>query len=224
MKNVTDTILTQYAGSPKLRGLVETFNSAMDIDAFTEEFLKAIWDVSTAEGYGLDVWGKIVNVSRFLNVEEEQTAFGFDEAYISSNANSPKPFDQAPFYEGVGLTTTFRLTDDAYRTLIMAKAMANITDCTIPNINRLLRYLFSGRGDVFVAVTGVMAIRYVFGFELTPVESAILLKSNAVTKPAGVSVDLMTVDFNNTFGFNEASLQPFEVGTFFPDSGIKNAN
>jgi len=224
MKNATDTILTQYASSPKLRSLIETFNAAIDVEDFTEDFLTAIWDVSTATGYGLDVWGKIVNVSRYLNVDEAQTSFGFDEAYVSADTNSPKPFDEAPFYEGVGLTTTFKLTDDAYRTLIMAKAMSNITDCTIPNINLLLRYLFSGRGDVFVAITGVMAIRYVFGFELTAVERAIMLNSSAITKPAGVSVDLMTLDFNNTFGFNEAGLQPFEVGTFFPDSGIQNAN
>lgn len=224
MKNVTDTILTQYAGSPKLRALIETFNETMDFSDFTEEFLTTLWDVSTAQGYGLDVWGRIVGVSRFLNVEENPITFGFDEAYVSASASSPKPFNEAPFYNGVAATSTVELADDAYRTLIMAKAMSNITDCSIPNINRLLRYLFSGRGDVFVAINGVMSIRYVFSFELTPVEEAIMLNSNAVTKPAGVSVDLMSLDFNNTFGFNEQNLQPFNSGTLFPDSGIRNAN
>jgi hypothetical protein len=224
MNNVTDTILSQYASSTKLRGIIGSLNAGLDISDFTDDFLTTIWDVSTADDYGLDVWGKIVGVSRYLNVNETTPTFGFDEALISSSDSGPKPFDEAPMYDGVQLTSTFRLSTEAYRVLIMAKAMSNITDCTIPNINKLLRYLFQGRGDVFVAITGTMSIRYVFGFQLTDVEMAIMLSSDAVTKPAGVSVDLMSVDFNNTFGFNESNLSPFDSGTFFPDSGIQNAN
>lgn len=223
MKNVKDTILTQYAASPNIRSLIETFNTSMDMSDFTEEFLTAIWDVSTATGYGLDVWGKIVGVSRLLNVRQSATYFGFDEAFISASDDSPKPFDEAPFFEGVQLTSTVRLADDGYRKLIMAKAMANITDCSIPSLNKSLYYLFGDQGAAFVAITGVMSMSYVFDFELSPVEWAILLNSNAIAKPAGVSVSIMSLDFNNTFGFAEAEMQPFEIGTFFPDSGIKNA-
>lgn len=224
MKNVRDTILTQYAASPNIRNLIESFNTTMDMEEFTDEFLTAIWDVSTATGYGLDVWGKIVGVSRLLNVPQQATYFGFDEALISASDNSPKPFNEAPFFEGLQLTSTVRLADDGYRKLIMAKAMANVTDCTIPTLNSALNYLFGDEGSAFVAVTGVMSMSYVFDFNLTPVEWAILLNSNAVAKPAGVSVNIMSLDFDNTFGFAEANLQPFESGTFFSESGIQNAN
>lgn len=224
MKNVRDTILTQYAASPKIRSLIESFNTSMDIEEFTDEFLTAVWDISTAEDYGLDVWGKIVGVSRMLNVNESATSFGFSEAYINGSEDSPKPFDEAPFFDGQQLTSTVRLTKDGFRKLIMAKAMANITDCTIPSLNNALNYLFGDQGDAFVTVTGVMSMNYVFGFNLSPVEWSILLNSNAIAKPAGVSVSIMSLDFNNTFGFAEADMQPFESGTFFPDSGIQNAN
>ncbi|MDI9276156.1 DUF2612 domain-containing protein [Pantoea sp. EABMAA-21] len=224
MNNVRDTILTQYAASPNLRSLIESFNTTMDMTEFTDEFLTAIWDVSTATGYGLDVWGKIVGVSRLLNVPQQSTYFGFDESYISDSDSSPKPFNEAPFFESVQLTTTVRLADDGYRKLIMAKAMANITDCTIPTLNSALNYLFGGEGDAFVAITGVMSMSYVFNFNLSDVEWAILLNSTAIAKPAGVSVNIMSLDFDNTFGFAEAGLQPFDSGTFFPDSGIQNAN
>lgn len=223
MKNVKDTILTQYADSPKLRSLIETFNDALDLEKITEEFIASVWDISTAGTYGLDVWGKIVGVSRLLKVEQASTNFGFDEAFTSASNNAPKSFDEAPFYNGPLQTQTYRLSNDAYRTLIMAKAMSNITDCSIPNINRLLNYLFGTKGQVFVAVTGVMSIRYVFLFELSDVGRAVILNSNAITKPAGVSVGLMIVDPVTTFGFAEAGLQPFDNGTFFPDTGIHNA-
>ena len=65
---------------------------------------------------------------------------------------------------------------------------------------------------------------YVFSFNLTPVEWAILLNSNSIAKPVGVSVSIMSLDFNNTFGFAEADVQPFESGAFFPNSGIQNVN
>jgi len=224
MRNVRDAILTQYAASPNIRNLIESFNTTMDMTEFTDEFLAAIWDVSTATGYGLDVWGKIVGVLRLLNVQQKASHFGFDEALISASDDSPKPFDEAPFFEGVQLTSTVRLADDGYRKLIMAKAMANITDCSIPTLNSALDYLFGDGGSAFVAITGVMSVSYVFDFNLSPVEWAILLNSNAIAKPAGVSVSIMSLDFDNTFGFAEAGLQPFESGTFFPDSGIQNAN
>lgn len=224
MKNVRDTILTQYADSPNLRSLIESFDTTMDMQDFTEEFLKSIWDVSTATGYGLDVWGKIVGVSRLLNVPQQSTYFGFDESFISANDDSPKPFNEAPFFEGLQLTTTVRLADDGYRKLILAKAMANVTDCSIPTLNNALNYLFEGEGSAFVAITGVMSMSYVFNFNLSDVEWAILINSNAIAKPAGVSVSIMSLDFENTFGFAEAQLQPFDSGTFFPDSGIQNAN
>ncbi len=57
MRNVKDTILTQYADSQKLRSLIETFNAALDLNEFTEEFITSVWDISTADTYGLDVWG-----------------------------------------------------------------------------------------------------------------------------------------------------------------------
>lgn len=130
----------------------------MDMTEFTEEFLTTIWDISTAEDYGVDVWRKIVGVSRLLNVPQQTTNFGFDEAFISAADDSPKPFDEASFYEGLQLTTTVRLANDGYRKLILVKAMANITDCSIPSLNNALNYLFEGEGDAFVAITGVMSM------------------------------------------------------------------
>ena len=55
MNNVRNTILTQYADSPKLRSLIESFNASLDMTEFTDEFLTAVWDISTAEYYRLDM-------------------------------------------------------------------------------------------------------------------------------------------------------------------------
>jgi hypothetical protein len=58
MINVADTILTQYADSPKLKSLIYSFNEAVGIEDFLDDFYDVIWNIQTADTYGLDVWGK----------------------------------------------------------------------------------------------------------------------------------------------------------------------
>jgi hypothetical protein len=55
MINVADTILTQYADSPKLKSLIYSFNEAVGIEDFLDDFYDVIWNIQTADTYGLDV-------------------------------------------------------------------------------------------------------------------------------------------------------------------------
>lgn len=227
MENVDLTVLAQYSNSTKLRSLIDTFNLAVEPESFIDTFYDMVWNIDTAQGYGLDVWGKIVGVSRLLTVNTTSKYLGFEEALTGvSQPDDPQPFDQAPFYNGVQSTGTVTLSDDAFRKLILVKALSNITDCTVPNINNLLTILFSSGGTAFVTNTGSMSIRYVFTFPLSAVEESIVKYSGALPRPAGVLTEIMQVDTQNTFGFAEAgiSAQPFDQGVFFNQSGITNAN
>lgn len=191
MDSPSDTILAQYAGSPKLRSIIETFNTTMDTDKFLDDFYDVIWNIETADTYGLDVWGKIVVVSRLLTVTPSEKFFGYGEATNTTPViDDPQPFDQAPFYTGEQQTSTISLTNDAYRKLIMLKAMANITDCTIPNMNKMLMYMFGSSGKAYVRNDGGMVMTYVFEFELSTVELAIVQSSGALPSPAGVTVNI----------------------------------
>jgi hypothetical protein len=191
MDSPEDTILAQYAGSPKLRSIIETFNATIDTGEFLDDFYDVIWNIDTADTYGLDVWGKIVVVSRLLTVTPSEQFFGYDEAMNSTPViDDPQPFDQAPFYTGEQQTSTVTLTNDAYRKLIMLKAMANITDCTIPSMNRMLMYMFGNSGKAYVRNDGGMVMTYVFEFQLSTVELAIVQSSGALPSPAGVTVNI----------------------------------
>ncbi|HAU4295877.1 TPA: DUF2612 domain-containing protein [Serratia marcescens] len=191
MDTPEDTIISQYAGSPKLRGIIETFNTIMDTVNFIDNFHDMIWNIETADTYGLDVWGKIVVVSRLLTVTPRDKFFGFVEANNTTPVmDDPQPFDQYPFYTGDQQNSTVSLTNDAYRKLIMLKAMANITDCTIPNINKMLMYMFGSSGKAYVRNDGGMVMTYVFEFQLSTVELAIVQSSGALPSPAGVTVNI----------------------------------
>ncbi|MBS9427621.1 DUF2612 domain-containing protein [Photorhabdus akhurstii] len=192
MENVGATILAQYAASPKLNSLIRSFNAAVSSFEFINTFYDLIWNIDTANTYGLDVWGKIVNVSRRLTVNENVKYIGFGEALLNvPTTTDPNPFDQAPFYSGESKTKTIELSDQMYRKLIMMKAMSNISDCTIPNINRMLVYMFSDSGRAYITDDGNMKMSYVFEFQLSTAELAIVQTSRALPYPVGVSVAIV---------------------------------
>ncbi|CAB3907664.1 DUF2612 domain-containing protein [Achromobacter dolens] len=215
---VARTIISQYANSPTLVQLANNMDDYINPDTDFDAFYSFVWNVETAQGFGLDVWGRIVGVGRMLTVPGDVTYLGFTEA------DSWQPFNQAPFYVGDQATQTYRLSDGAFRRLILVKALANISDCTSPSLNRLLSNLFEGRGRCYVSDTGNMEFRYVFEFALEPYELAILTQSGAIPKPAGVLAHVMQVDQPSTFGFNGTGLQPFGSGVFFTSSGLINAS
>lgn len=192
MINVADTILTQYADSPKLKSIIYSFNDAIGIDGFIDDFYDMIWNIKTAGTYGLDIWGKIVVVSRLLTVTENKIYFGFGEAASSPPViDDPQPFNQAPFFNGELLTSTVSLSNDIYRKLIMMKAAANISDCTIPNMNKLLMFMFGDSGKCYVRNDGEMVMSYVFEFRLSTAELAIVQSSGALPSPVGVTVNIV---------------------------------
>lgn len=216
MENVESTILSQYSNAPTLNQLIESMNGYVDPTADLNAFYSMMWDVSTAVGKGLDNWGKIVGLpnGRLLQIPDTEVYFGFDEAGVSS----AQPFDNGVFFNGTVPTQNYYLADDAFRTLIMVKAIVNITDCSIPSINALLQSLFSGRGRCYVIDNGNMSMRFTFEFYLQPFEVAILTQSGILPRPTGVDFSYIEVPVPNVFGFFEAGTQsaaPFDQGSFY---------
>lgn len=212
--SVWQTIISQYANSPILTRLIENIFAYLDQTANFDAFYDLIMNVDTAQGEGLNIWGRIVGVNRVLQVEVGNW-FGFEESLPGAFT-----FGQGSFYSGATLTDNFALSDQAYRQLILAKAAANITDGSIPAINRILMSLFPNRGNCYVTdgfqggnwfgfqesvnaqgfnqasfYTGstieTMVMTYVFEFSLTPVELAIVGQSGVLPKSTGVSASVV---------------------------------
>jgi hypothetical protein len=190
MQDVDRTIISQYATSPTIVTLIESWNEVIDPSVDLDAFYNMIWDLDTAQGYGLDVWGRIVGVGRVLQVASG-TYFGFAEA---GDTVVQSPFNSGgPFYSGGATTGNFSLVDDGFRVLIIAKALANITNGSIPALNQILLTLFPGRGNCYVVDNNDMSMIYNFNFVLTPVEAAIVENSGVLPKPVGVSISVVTL-------------------------------
>ena len=73
------TIISQFANSPTIVGLVTNMNAYIDQTANFQAFYDFVWNVNTAQGFGLDIWGRIVDVSRNLKIIAPVTNFGFQD-------------------------------------------------------------------------------------------------------------------------------------------------
>lgn len=190
------TILSQYNSSPTILALIESFNDAVNVNVDIANFYEKIWNVATAVGNGLDIWGQIVGVSRYLQIPATPY-LGFEEAYRTpSAATGAQPFDQAPFYNGVAQTNTFALSDAQYRQLILVKAAANISNLSVPSINALLRAEFGTNngvdpyGSAYVIDNNDMTFQYYLDFVPSTTQIAIIENSGVFPRPAGVQVTL----------------------------------
>lgn len=194
---MSGSILSQFQNSPTITGLVGSMQAYIDpkvnLDDFYNLVMNVLADGATLNTYGLDVWGRIVGVTRNLNIPADIVNPG-----------------------GYSFTAgTYVLDDPSFRTLILIKALANITDCSIPSLNALLSKLFAGRGRTYVIDHANMTMDMVFEFYLLPFEYAIVAASLAVPHPAGVLVNIVQIGAADIFGFNGSSFQPFDQGTFF---------
>jgi hypothetical protein len=188
--NYWETVISQYANSPILTQLIANFFQYIDPTQLIDSFYDNMFNINTAQGYGLDVWGRRVGIpTRVINVAGGKN-LGFAEALsvppgqVDTNID---PFNQSPFYSGGGLTSSYALSDTSFRTLIFAKALSNISNGSIPAINQLLQNLFPNRGQCYVIDNLNMSMTYYFTFALTAVEQAILEQTTVLPTPAGVS-------------------------------------
>lgn len=209
--NVDLTVISQYQNSPTLLRLVHNMAEYLNKGVDLATFYQFVWNVDTAVGFGLDIWGNIVGVSRLLQIPGSDPIVGFD------NADVPKdwyPMSEGRFAIEGEVTTAYTLPDDAYRVLILTKALANIITTTGPALNQLLRNMFPGRGRAFVRDLGGMAMQFVFNFSLTPVEYAILTQSGVLPHPAGVFYSVVVIP-GGLFGFQGyTGALPFNYGVF----------
>lgn len=183
-----ETILSQYANSPSMMQLILNMSVYCDPARNIDDFFDLVWNVNTAQGWGLDVWGRIVGVGRVLEISTIDY-FGFTGPLGASG----QPFNQGIFFHtGSTLTSNFALSDPVFRCLILAKALANISDGTIGSINQILINLFGPtglmpvQGNCYVTDGEDMTMTYTFGSALDPVQTAIVFQSGVLPKPVGV--------------------------------------
>lgn len=205
MIEIEDTIMSQYANSPRLMGIITSLWNALDPNKFTNDFYNLVMDIPSANGYGLDNWGRIVGIGRTVNfVNPAGEYLGFTDGFY--------PFNERPFSAPGSGTDTWELTNDAYREIILLKAMSNIVYATAPNINALMRSMFND--PCYCLISGHMQMQYIFEFELSAYQRNLVYNTEILPRPCGVEINIIT-NAGAIFGFDGSGLRPFGQGVFY---------
>ncbi len=206
--HIDATVQSQYAASPHIRALVDSFWKAINPEADINEIYEKMVNPETAEGFGLDVWGRIVAIGReYIALDEGTEYLGFNPPAGVTNPRL-NSLNNAPFYRPVD--GKVRLADNAYRTYIFIKAMINIGTGTLASLNEMLAFMFPNTKICCIHVD-TMVLRLVIQTRISAADKTALLQLSWL--PAGVGLELYQV-VNPTFGFNGSGLMPFNQGTF----------
>ena len=205
--DINETIQSQYSDSPHIKGVIQNFYSHIDPKSDIDLIYDKMINIYTAEGYGLDVWGRLVNIDReYVAVDDQYDYLGFDNRPY--NMDRIETFNNAPFYKVVN--GKIQLQDDAYRTYILIKAMLNISNVSLNSLNYIFKQLFS---DVTLYVLHVetMILRLVVMGQFSEAQKGAI--QNIDWLPAGVGLQFYHL-ITPTFGFNGSGLESFNNGTF----------
>jgi Protein of unknown function (DUF2612) len=183
MQNVEQTIVSQYGNSSTIGALIKGMNMNIDPSADIDNFYNTIFNVSTANLFGLSIWSRIVGIPQSLIVQ------------LGSFLSDP----------------------DTFRSLIMLKALSNISRSSAPAINQLLQNWIGGTNPrAYVNDLGHMQMIYRFEFPLTAEQLLILENSGIFLRPAGVLATIIATAYP-VFGFAEMGTTwawPFDQASF----------
>lgn len=210
MIDIRETLLSQYANSPIICSIIEAMNDAIDPRFTINEFYNTVFNLSTASGWGLDVWGRIVGINRNVQMTDpDSNYFGFKTNPVT---NDFKPFNQAPFSGAGSKFSSYSLPDDLYRQLIIVKAASNILYATAPNINKFLKMILNA--GAYYKITGHMTASYIFEFELSKFQRLIVYTLKLLPEPCGVLVSYQESPVGVYFGFDGTGYEPLNQGVF----------
>lgn len=200
------SILWQYEGAPRHVRLARNDQAYIDSrnGQFWTDWIRDVFDLTTANDFGLAVWSRILDYPITLKSEKRVTGavFGF-------GANHEN-FERGNF--GIGEEQETVLGTEEARKLLMLRWFKLTMRPTIPNINRALEIVF-GTGEVFVVDSYDMTyVTYMFTRTPNYKLRDLLNRTDALPRPSTVGTKWI-VQPRPAFGFGVHHLN-FENGNF----------
>lgn len=203
--NVLESLLWRHNEAENLQALIQNKQNALDElnKDFWEDWIKDVFDLNTANDFGLSVWAKILNLPLSIDpgtATDDGSNFGFGT--FRKNFNSGN-FSNA--VEGIMLTT-----DQARRGLKL-RYYQLVTRGTIPEANSIAKDVASDLGNVF-ALDGLdMTMTYVFDFQPSS-NIRLVFELDLLPRPSGVKINVVYFP-NSAFGFG-SNRKNFNNGNF----------
>lgn len=181
--------------SPNLRQILEKYQLWYNRQhtEFWQNWEKDVFNLNTANDFGLNVWSIILNLPLYIPVKaspKDYPAFGF--------APFGKNFDNGNFATETDYVAG--LTTEQKRQLLKLRMWQITSSGSMPDINRAMADVF-GPGFAY-ALDGLdMSITYVFTDYLPGTMLSIIQKFDILPRPSGVKARYLIAP-RNAFGFD----------------------
>lgn len=182
--NLLRALIWQYDNTTNLRGILEKTQAWYDENqkGFWEDWITDVFDLRTANEFGLSVWSIILGQSLYTNFVPTSTgpSWGFGEDNLNfENGN----------FANLGGSNTYSL--EISRLLLQLRYFQLTSSGTLPETNRMLKYLFVDYGDAYVVDNQDMTITYMFDFAIPAEMSYMFNNIDILPRPAGVKAEIV---------------------------------
>lgn len=235
--DLLQSILWQYNEAANLQSLIEQKQAWYDINQseFWNDWYTDVFNLETANFFGLSVWSIILNVPLFVPVDPEpndKPIWGFNRIVsFPTLENTYLNFNNSNFStRGQVIVLTleeqrFILRLRYFQLVSNGTTYTNEADVTknslyIPGINKFLAYLTSTsdidpNGNIYALDDLDMSMTYIFTFLISEALQQVLMDLDLLPRPAGVGIKYV-VATGKIWGFGPFN-QNFENGNFIPD-------
>ncbi len=178
--NVLRALLWQYDNAPNIKALLNQKSTWYEENqtTFWESWIVDIFDLRTANVFGLQLWSIILGQSLLTPyvILDDSNVWGFG----IYNQN----FDNGNFAQSTGGNNIY--SPEIARLLLRLRYFQLVSSGTVPETNRMLSYLFADYGTAYLVDNLDMTQTYMFGFVIPAEMEYMLNNTNVLPRPAGV--------------------------------------
>lgn len=184
--DLLSALLWQYNSAPALQSLLTQKQAWYDENqtAFWESWEQNVFDLQTADKFGLSVWAIILDIPIIVVVTPPSNVVGLGWNSLHKN------FTHGNFRATNG---SQELTVEQARTVLRMRYFQITTRGTIPEINHFIEILFGDLGGGYVADNYDMTMTYNFNFVVPSSLNYIFANYDILPRPAGVAVSYISM-------------------------------
>lgn len=199
-------ILWQYDNAPNLLAILQNEQAWYDVNhtQFWNDFYTDIFNLDTANDFGLQIWSIILGQPLFVNfLSDGRVTWGFGSEHEN--------FERSNFASDA--SGSYRLPASTARVLLKLRYFQLTSAGTVPEINRALKWIFGEEyGVAWLNDNHDMTQMYTFTFPLPSDLIFIFNNFDVLPRPAGVGSEYRVI-VNDAWGFDEFH-ENFDNGNF----------
>lgn len=195
-EELLEFVQSQYAASPTIKYILSAFRKEISALPDLEVFYTDIFDINTAQGFGLDVWGNILDIKR--------TIVDPDTGYQITLSDAG--YRQLLFYKA--LANIMQATTPTLNRMIRLLYPNSKVYVLLVEKNEFANGVYYNRTPMY--------IRWNLEKFISDEERAIFKVAGTLCKGAGVGWHMYSTEEASVFGFDGGNWQPFNQGSFDP--------